>query len=93
MTIPAAKVCGAEKGENTMTRDELEKRKGQRPSPGTLYPALKALQEKGLIRADEGKEYSLTPRGREELEKSLHLFTQIFADFKEMQGCCGKVKA
>ena len=25
MTIPAAKVCGAEKGENTMTRDELEK--------------------------------------------------------------------
>ena len=68
--------------------DELEKRKGQRPSPGTLYPALKALQEKGLIIADDGKEYSLTPLGHEELEKSLQIFTHIFADFKEMQGCC-----
>ena len=29
--------------------DELEKRKGDRPSPGTIYPALKSLREMGWI--------------------------------------------
>ena len=39
---------------------ELEKRKGSKPSPGTIYPALKELKEKGLIVSDENKVYSLT---------------------------------
>ena len=30
-------------------REELKKRKGSRPSPGTVYPALKALKKMGLI--------------------------------------------
>jgi DNA-binding PadR family transcriptional regulator len=68
--------------------EELAKRKGTKPSPGTLYPALKALQTKGLIQADEGKEYSLTKNGRDELDRSLHVFCQIFSDFREMKDCC-----
>ena len=30
--------------------DELEKRRGERPSPGTIYPALKALKEAGFVK-------------------------------------------
>lgn len=67
---------------------EMEKRKGTRPSPGTLYPALKDLKEKGLIQANTTKEYSLTVKGRKELDKGLKTFCTIFADFNEMQSCC-----
>ncbi len=29
--------------------EEIAKRKGERPSPGTIYPALKSLREMGFI--------------------------------------------
>ena len=29
--------------------DEIAKRRGERPSPGTIYPALKSLREMGFI--------------------------------------------
>ena len=32
---------------------ELEKRKGERPSPGTIYPALKGLKESGFIKLNK----------------------------------------
>src|SRR5919198_2232053 len=48
--------------------DEIAKRKGEKPSPGTIYPALKNLREAGFIREEneDGKKtivYSLTTRG------------------------------
>ena len=47
--------------------DELAKRRGDKPSPGTIYPALKSLKYAGFLREEEkvGKTitYSLTPRG------------------------------
>jgi PadR family transcriptional regulator, regulatory protein PadR len=69
---------------------EFAKRKGTKPSPGTIYPALKDLKEKGLIQANETKEYSLTAKGKKELNKSLEVFTTMFSDFGEMQSCCKK---
>ena len=42
MTIPAAKVCGAEKGEDAMTRDELEKR-----NVGENLDAIMCLDPRG----------------------------------------------
>ena len=44
---------------------ELEKRKGNKPSPGTIYPALKDLKDKGLIKDDRDKKYSLTKKGED----------------------------
>ena len=67
---------------------ELEKRKGTRPSPGTIYPALKELKEKGLIVSDKGKTYSLTTKGKEELKSACNFFCRIFYDMKEMSNCC-----
>lgn len=63
---------------------ELERRKGCRPNPGTLYPALKELVAKKAIavRAVKGKEkiYGLTPGGRAALEQAKNQFCKIFYD-------------
>jgi len=68
-------------------RQELEKRKGSRPSPGTIYPVLKSLSENGLIKEikDEGKEkkYELTKNGQQEMKIATRKFIAIFCDMKE----------
>lgn len=63
---------------------ELEKRRGTKPSPGTLYPALKELKKKDLIKVDANKYYSLTPQGEEELKLGCKFFCKIFYDREEM---------
>jgi DNA-binding PadR family transcriptional regulator len=67
---------------------ELEKRRGSKPSPGTIYPALKELREKGLIAADKGKVYSLTKKGEKELKAACSSFCGMFYDMKDMFKCC-----
>ncbi|AJF61654.1 TPA: PadR family transcriptional regulator [Candidatus Woesearchaeota archaeon] len=69
---------------------ELEKRKGNKPSPGTIYPALKDLKDKGLIKDDRDKKYSLTKKGEEELDSHLKTFFDTFCDLDEMKSCCRK---
>ena len=66
---------------------ELEKRKGHRPSPGTIYPVLKDLKDKGLLSVDENKSYSLTNSGRKELDIHLQSFFNTFCDIDEMRSC------
>jgi PadR family transcriptional regulator, regulatory protein PadR len=63
--------------------DELEKRRGSRPSPGTIYPALKSLRESHFIR--ERKEgtfvfYSITDSGKVALKESKEQFCRTFMD-------------
>ncbi|HLC66375.1 MAG TPA: PadR family transcriptional regulator [Candidatus Nanoarchaeia archaeon] len=69
---------------------EIAIRKGSRPSPGTIYPALKELKARGFIRPDKEKRYALTAKGAQELEQSLQLFCTMFSDFNEMKSCCRK---
>lgn len=69
---------------------ELEKRKGRKPSPGTIYPVLKNLKEKGLLSIDENKRYSLTQKGEKDLEIHLNSFLRTFHDIDEMKSCCCK---
>ena len=68
--------------------EDIERRKGTKPSPGTIYPALKDLKEKGLITANKKKEYSLTKKGKEELQHGLQMFCTVFSEFHEMKSCC-----
>ena len=61
--------------------EETRKRKGERPSPGTLYPSIKNLREAGFL--DEKKEgktitYTLTPSGKKALTIAKRKFCQIF---------------
>ena len=67
---------------------ELEKRKGNKPSPGTIYPALKFLKDRELIQIDKNKAYSLTKKGDKELETHLKTFFETFCDLDEMKSCC-----
>lgn len=63
--------------------DELERRKGVRPSPGTIYPALKALKESGLIEEEkDGKNlvYHLTDAGKKEFKDARVRFCRTFTD-------------
>ncbi len=63
--------------------DELEKRKGDRPSPGTIYPALKSLREmKWIEEKKEGKNitYTLTDEGKKALKNAKERFCKIFVD-------------
>ena len=62
---------------------ELEKRRGEKPSPGTIYPALKHLKEEGLIQErKKGKAiiYTLTEEGKESLKIAKRKFCKIFVD-------------
>ena len=66
---------------------ELERRKGNKPSPGTIYPALKELSKKGMIASGKGKSYSLTKKGRKELKDELKTFFNTFCDIDDMKDC------
>jgi DNA-binding PadR family transcriptional regulator len=80
--ISKKKMTGAE------ITQELEKRRGHRPSPGTIYPVLKDLTEKNLLKVDENKKYSLTKKGKNELDMSLDTFFNTFCDIDEMKSHC-----
>ncbi|HLD02593.1 MAG TPA: PadR family transcriptional regulator [Candidatus Nanoarchaeia archaeon] len=62
---------------------ELEKRKGSKPSPGTIYPVLKELKSKGLVSIDKNKAYSLTKNGKESLKDACTYFGKVFYDMRE----------
>ena len=61
--------------------DELEKRKGERPSPGTIYPALKGLKEANYVsEVKKGKTitYTLTAEGKRVLKIAKIRFCRTF---------------
>lgn len=68
-------------------RCELERRKGSRPSAGTIYPVLKYLKGNKWIEEvkDGGKEkkYRLTEQGRRTLKEANIRFVRMFYDVKE----------
>jgi len=61
--------------------DQIGKRKGETPSPGTIYPALKSLRESGFLKEKKhGKiiSYNLTPAGKKALSIAKRRFTKTF---------------
>ena len=69
---------------------EIKVRKGSRPSPGTIYPVLKALSENGFIEETKSsgkvKKYRITKKGKGELEIATIKFCRIFYDMREEFG-------
>lgn len=62
---------------------ELERRRYERPNPGTIYPALKDLEARGLIRLQgrgPKKVYRLTRDGRQGLRDAARFFVQAYGD-------------
>ncbi len=65
---------------------ELGKMKGEKPTPGTIYPALKQLKHRGAIESKkEGRRvvYSLTKRGEKGLKEAMEYFFSVFGDVIE----------
>ncbi len=63
--------------------DEIGRRRGDRPTAGTIYPALKDLTENDIIESrTEGKQkiYSLTDKGKEALTQCHDWFVNAFGD-------------
>jgi PadR family transcriptional regulator, regulatory protein PadR len=71
---------------------ELEKRRGKKPSPGTIYPVLKNLTNQGILTVDPNKRYSLTEKGQKTLESAIDEFINTFYDVDEMRFCMHEKK-
>lgn len=65
----------------------IAKRRGTKPTPGTLYPALSKLEEDKLILRKEiqGRKviYKLTAAGRQGRDQAARYFFQVFGDIVE----------
>jgi PadR family transcriptional regulator, regulatory protein PadR len=63
--------------------EEIGRRKGEKPNPGTIYPALKELAERGLVevrRDGRMTVYELTKEGRKTLEQARDYFVRAYGD-------------
>ena len=64
---------------------KIGRRKGTVLTPGTIYPALKNLKSMKLVlfeKQGRRKVYSLTTKGKKELETSYSLFSKYFYGLK-----------
>lgn len=62
---------------------EIQRRRGVKPNPGTIYPALKYMNVRNIIifkQVGKRKVYALTPSGRRELQLEINTFCRIFYD-------------
>ena len=66
--------------------EEIAKRRGFKPAAGTIYPALKEMNERGLIKGQKkGKTivYSLSAEGKEGIKHAVVYFCHSFGDIFE----------
>jgi len=73
---------------------ELGKMKGVKPTPGTIYPALKQLQNNGMITSHkEGRKiiYSLTEAGQKASRESVDYFCSAFSPIFTEHNLLGKI--
>lgn len=69
---------------------ELKKRRGNRPSPGTVYPILKDLVEKKSLHVDKNLFYTITQKGEKDIIKGCKHLSEVFYDFDEMKKILNK---
>lgn len=73
----------------TAIAEKIGRRKGEKPSPGTIYPALKALKMHGLIKEKRGGKtivYELTSEGKAGLNEAKKAFCRTFVDVYSTRG-------
>lgn len=69
--------------------DEIGKRKGTTPNPGTIYPALKGLKNRNFIKSTKkGRKitYDITEKGRKGFQLAYEYFYKAFGEiFRESE--------
>jgi DNA-binding PadR family transcriptional regulator len=66
--------------------EKIAERRGTKPTPGTIYPAIKDLREEGFIEGERsGRQiiYTLTDSGKRARDESARYFYQAFGDIIE----------
>ena len=61
---------------------------GGKPSPGTLYPALKRMEQEGWIRVqkkNKEKIYTITESGKKSLRTSMEMFYRSYKCMFEVE--------
>ena len=77
---------GKEELNGQQIAERIAKRRGTKPTPGTIYPALKELKKGNYIDGvKEGREivYNLTRKGEDALLDASKYFHQAFGDIAE----------
>jgi DNA-binding PadR family transcriptional regulator len=65
---------------------EIAKRRGIKPNPGTLYPALKDLERRKLIKSEKSGRrtvYYITKQGKMGIKKACLYFCKAFGEIYE----------
>ena len=68
---------------------EIGKRKGSKPNPGTIYPALKELKKRDLIKSTKKGRiitYTITEKGRNGFQLAYIYFYKVFGEIFQEQG-------
>jgi PadR family transcriptional regulator PadR len=68
--------------------EEINKRKGAKPNPGTIYPALKDLRKRALIQSKkEGRVtiYRITENGKKGIKKACEYFCRAYGEIFQEQ--------
>jgi PadR family transcriptional regulator PadR len=63
--------------------NEIGKRRGSKPNPGTIYPALKDLEKRGMVRSSlKGRKttYRLTEKGERGIQNACEYFCKAFGE-------------
>lgn len=66
--------------------EKIAKRRGVKPTPGTIYPALKELKNGKFIKGRKERQtivYSLTTKGKKGLAEASRYFHQAFGDIAD----------
>ena len=69
--------------------DEIAKRRGEKPNPGTIYPALKDLRKRRLVEIrSEGRKtiYVLTREGRIGMTQASEYFIRVYGEIVRSPG-------
>jgi DNA-binding PadR family transcriptional regulator len=69
--------------------EELKRRRGTKPTAGTIYPALKELRRKGLVKMERNGRtttYTLSDEGRQGMEKACKYFCCVFDEIFQQYG-------
>ena len=77
---------GKERLNGQQIAEKISKRRGSKPTPGTIYPALKDLKKRELIEGvKEGNQviYRLTDTGHQGRDEAARYFYQAFGDIAE----------
>ena len=77
---------GKERLNGQQIAEKISNRRGSKPTPGTIYPALKDLKKRGLIEGvKEGNQviYRLTDVGQQGRDEAARYFYQAFGDIAE----------